>query len=70
MDVDDALITEALQLADGSDIHDVVGSIAIYRSVANEGLDLSELERKLRSYITNKRLQRFGSDYLLIDINR
>jgi len=39
MPIDDALIIQVLSLADGADIHDVVGQVAIYKSVANEGLD-------------------------------
>jgi hypothetical protein len=58
MQFDDALAIEAMYLADGSDIHDVAGMVAIYRSVAREGLDAKELEGELRSYVAGKRLQR------------
>ncbi len=44
---DESLTTEAMNLADGADIHDVAGMVGIYRSVAWEGLDASELEREL-----------------------
>jgi hypothetical protein len=70
MHIDDGLIIQVLSLADGADIHDVIGQVAIYRSVAIEGLDLTDIERELRCYVARKRLQRFGSDCLLIDINR
>jgi hypothetical protein len=56
--IDEALATEALYLADGADIHDVAGMVAIYRSVRQEGLDATELEHELRCYVIRKRLRR------------
>jgi hypothetical protein len=58
MQFDESLTVEALNLADGSDIHDVAGMVAMYRSVAREGCDATELERELRRYVAGKRLQR------------
>jgi hypothetical protein len=57
--IDEALTTEALFLADGADIHDVAGMVAMYRSVAREGLDTTELEYVLRRFVTRKRQERF-----------
>jgi hypothetical protein len=61
MSFDDSLATEALHLADGADIHDVSGLVAIYRSVAREGLDTTELEYVLRRYVARKRMGRLVS---------
>jgi hypothetical protein len=58
MHSDEVLATEAMNLADGSDIHDVTGMVAMYRSVAREGLDATGLERELRRYVVQKRVQR------------
>ena len=58
---DDSPATEALFLADGADIHDVAGLVAMYRSLKREGLDATEFERKLRQYVSLKRMKRFGS---------
>ena len=55
MRFDDSLAVEALNLADGADIHDVAGMVAVYRSVAREGCDATELERELRRYVVGKR---------------
>lgn len=60
---DDALANEAISLADGADIHDVTGMVAMYRAVAREGCDATDLERELRSYVVRKRVQR-GQFYL------
>jgi hypothetical protein len=57
MRFDDSLATDALNLADGADIHDVAGIVAIYRSVVREGLDATELEQELLSYVAAKRLK-------------
>jgi hypothetical protein len=57
MPFDDALTVEALNLADGADIHNVAGMVAMYRSVTREGLDASELERELRGYVASKRME-------------
>ena len=57
MQIDDALTTEALSLADGTDVHDVAGMVAMYRCVATEGCDATDLERELRSFVARKRLQ-------------
>jgi hypothetical protein len=61
MKFDDALATEVLSLADGSDIHDVAGMVAVYRSVALERCDTTELERELRRYVAVKRMGRLTS---------
>jgi hypothetical protein len=58
MPIDDSLATEALNLADGADIHNVAGMVAVYRSLMLEGLDARELERELRRYVVQKRVQR------------
>jgi hypothetical protein len=54
----DTLANQALNLADGSDIHAVAGTVAVYRSLIRDGLDASELERELRSYVARKRQER------------
>ncbi len=61
MRIDDSLTIEALNLADGSDIHDVAGMVAVYRSLEREGCDTAEFERELRRYIAAKRMERLGS---------
>ena len=55
---DDSPAVEALNLADGSDIHKIAGLVATFRSLAREGLDASELERELRRYVARKRQDR------------
>jgi hypothetical protein len=55
----DTLASQALNLADGSDIHAVAGTVAVYRSLIRDGLDASELERELRSFVARKRQERF-----------
>lgn len=57
MQIDDALTTEALSLADGTDVHDIVGMVAMYRSIVREGSDATDLERELPSFVARKRLQ-------------
>jgi ATP phosphoribosyltransferase regulatory subunit HisZ len=56
--MDDALTIEALNLADGSDIHDVAGMVGIYRSLVQSRCDSTELETELRRFVLRKRLQR------------
>jgi hypothetical protein len=56
--VDDSPAVEALNLADGSDIHKIAGLVATFRSLAREGLDASDLERELRRYVARKRQDR------------
>jgi hypothetical protein len=56
--MDNALTIEALGLADGADIHDVAGLVAMYRSMMRDGIDASELESELRRYVARKRLER------------
>lgn len=58
MRFDDSLAALALTLADGSDIHDVAGMVAVYRAVAKEGCNVADLERELHRYVVRKRLQR------------
>jgi hypothetical protein len=76
MSYDDTLATEAINLADGADIHAVTGIVSIYRSVTREKYDAMELERELRSYVARKRQQRFqlrrlsGLDAPLADLPR
>lgn len=66
MRIDNALTTEALNLADGADIHDVVGLVAMYRSVAREGCNVADLERELRSYVARKRVRRGHERFCLV----
>jgi hypothetical protein len=57
---DEVLTVEALNLADGSDIHDVAGMVGIYRSLAKEDHEtaaIAELEAELRKYIARKRIE-------------
>ena len=56
--MDETLITEAIFLADGADIHDVAAMVAIYRSLTREERDASELERELRRYVGRRRMER------------
>ena len=58
MQIDDTLTIEALNMADGADVHDVAGLVAMYRCLSREGLDATELERELRCYVAAKRLDR------------
>jgi hypothetical protein len=67
MQFDDSLAVEALNLADGSDIHDVAGMVAIYRSVARESCDTTEIERELRRYVAAKRMEHLASVPALIN---
>jgi hypothetical protein len=60
MSFDDVLPTEALFLADGADIHNVAGLVAMYRCLKREGLDATEIERKLRHYVARKRMERLS----------
>jgi len=70
MRADDNLIIQVLSLADGWDIHEVVGLVAMYRSIANEGMGLAEFERELRAYIARKRLLRLGQGCLVSDCGK
>jgi hypothetical protein len=54
----DEVAVEAMSLTDGTDIHDVAGLVAVYRWLIREGLDATELERELRSYVARKRQER------------
>jgi hypothetical protein len=58
MQNDDALATEASNLADGADIHDVAGMVAMYRGMVRDGCDATDMERELRRYVVRKRLER------------
>ena len=49
---------EALSLADGADIHNVAGLMAVYRTMIRERLDATNLERELRSYVGRMREER------------
>ena len=49
------LADEALTLADGADIHDVAGLVAIYRHL-EDAATRDEIERELRSFVARKRL--------------
>lgn len=60
MPVDESLATEALSLADGTDIHRVTGLVAMYRVVAKSGCETTEFERELHSFVIRKRAARFG----------
>jgi hypothetical protein len=60
MSIDQDLVAEAHRLTDGSDIHDILGLVAMYRSAVKEGVEsvAAEFERGLRSYVVSKRVQR------------
>jgi hypothetical protein len=60
MSFDEVLTVEALNLADGSDIHNVAGMVGIYRSLDKEDHEtgaIAELEAELRKYIARKRIK-------------
>ncbi len=62
MATDETLAINALSLADGADIHNIAGMVAMYRCLAREGCDASRIERELRCYVARKRLDRVSSD--------
>ena len=57
MQADAVLTIEAMNLADGADIHKIAGCVAMYRSAAKDGQDYAAglLERELRAYVVRKR---------------
>jgi hypothetical protein len=58
--LDDFLTIEAMNVADGRDVHDIAGLVAIYRGMIRDGIDASEIERELRSIVARKRVARFA----------
>ena len=55
--MNDSLAIEAMNLADGTDIHDVAGLVAVYRSLIREGCDGADVGRDLRCYVVRKRIE-------------
>ena len=54
------LADDALTLADGADIHDVAGLVAIYRSI-EDAATRDEIEHELRAFVNRKRMERFAT---------
>jgi len=66
MPVDEWLISQALNLSDGADIHTLMGIIGIYRCLAAEQSDdctdvCGAIEREIRQFLIKKRLSRIPS---------
>ena len=56
--VDESLATEALNLADGADVHDIKALVALYRKLQQPQLVINEIERELRCFVARKRQAR------------
>jgi hypothetical protein len=57
--IDDSLATQALFLADGAEIHDVAGMVAVYQNLMREGRDACEFEQELLCFVVRKRIDKF-----------